>query len=102
MWLAAVHCVARAVTLDSCIHIITRHKVRSPRAVCTTCGRHACTLLPRRCCQHAAAAMRHTHYYHRQVPKVLGVLRREWAPAALAVSFKLETDEQLLVHKVRG
>ncbi len=34
-----------------------------------------------------------------QVPKMLGVLRREWAPEALAVSFKLETDEQLLLDK---
>lgn len=31
---------------------------------------------------------------------MLGVLRREWAPDALAVSFKLETDEQLLLDKV--
>ena len=37
-----------------------------------------------------------------QVPKMLGMLRREWAPEALAVSFKLETDEQLLVDKARG
>jgi hypothetical protein len=32
---------------------------------------------------------------------MLGALHRDWAPAALAVSFKLETDEQLLVDKVR-
>jgi hypothetical protein len=31
---------------------------------------------------------------------MLGALHRDWAPAALAVSFKLETDEQLLVDKV--
>lgn len=30
---------------------------------------------------------------------MLGVLRRDWAPEALAVSFKLETDEQLLLDK---
>ena len=35
-----------------------------------------------------------------QVPKMLGVLRRRWAPEALAVSFKLETDQALLIDKV--
>lgn len=35
-----------------------------------------------------------------QVPKMLGVLRRAWAPEAFIVSFKLETDEGLLITKV--
>jgi hypothetical protein len=34
-----------------------------------------------------------------QVPKCLGALRSEWAPEAFHVSFKLETDEQLLLNK---
>uniref|UniRef100_A0A061RJX6 Phosphopantothenate-cysteine ligase n=1 Tax=Tetraselmis sp. GSL018 TaxID=582737 RepID=A0A061RJX6_9CHLO len=36
------------------------------------------------------------------VPKMLGVLRTEWAPDAFVVSFKLETDEGLLEQKARG
>ena len=35
-----------------------------------------------------------------QVPKMLGALRRAWAPEAFIVSFKLETDEGLLISKV--
>ena len=35
-------------------------------------------------------------------PKLLGVLRRAWAPALFAVSFKLETDEAILEAKARG
>lgn len=35
-----------------------------------------------------------------QVPKALGVLTSTWAPKAIVVSFKLETDEDILVHKV--
>lgn len=35
-----------------------------------------------------------------QVPKMLGTLRRTWAPEAFIVSFKLETDEQILTSKV--
>ena len=31
---------------------------------------------------------------------MLGVLRRAWAPEAFVVSFKLETDEELLITKV--
>ena len=31
---------------------------------------------------------------------MLGVLRRTWAPEAFIVSFKLETDEGLLITKV--
>lgn len=34
-----------------------------------------------------------------QVPKLLGVLRRQWAPHAFVVSFKLETDWELLRRK---
>ena len=37
-----------------------------------------------------------------QVPKCLGLLRSEWAPAAFHVSFKLETDEQLLLKKSKA
>jgi phosphopantothenate-cysteine ligase len=33
------------------------------------------------------------------VPKVLGYLRREWAPDAFVVSFKLETDKDILRQK---
>lgn len=33
---------------------------------------------------------------------MLGTLRRAWCPAAMLVSFKLETDEQILLRKVRG
>ena len=36
------------------------------------------------------------------VPKALGILRRSWAPGAFLVSFKLETDEQLLFRKACG
>lgn len=34
-----------------------------------------------------------------QVPKMLSVLRKEWAPAAFCVSFKLETDPDVLLQK---
>ncbi|KAF3337626.1 phosphopantothenate--cysteine ligase 2 [Carex littledalei] len=34
-----------------------------------------------------------------QVPKMLSVLRKEWAPAAFCVSFKLETDPDILIQK---
>ncbi|KXZ55045.1 hypothetical protein GPECTOR_3g204 [Gonium pectorale] len=33
------------------------------------------------------------------VPKMLGVLVHEWAPKAFVVSFKLETDQRILVYK---
>ena len=36
------------------------------------------------------------------VPKMLGALRRDWAPDMFAVSFKLETDEAILLKKARG
>jgi phosphopantothenoylcysteine synthetase/decarboxylase len=36
------------------------------------------------------------------VPKCLGLLRDSWAPNALHVSFKLETDSALLLQKAQG
>lgn len=33
------------------------------------------------------------------VPKLLGTLRRLWAPEALVISFKLETDPEMLLRK---
>ncbi|KAJ0393056.1 hypothetical protein ATCC90586_001827 [Pythium insidiosum] len=36
-----------------------------------------------------------------QVPKLLGVLRHDWAPGAFFVSFKLETDWALLRRKAK-
>ena len=36
------------------------------------------------------------------VPKVLGAVKAEWAPAALVVSFKLETNEHVLLAKAAG
>lgn len=33
---------------------------------------------------------------------MLGVLRHAWAPGAYVVSFKLETDEALLLSKAQG
>ena len=36
-----------------------------------------------------------------QVPKMLGVLKHVWAPEAFVVSFKLETDENILLKKVQ-
>ncbi|KAI3501697.1 hypothetical protein L1887_29657 [Cichorium endivia] len=34
-----------------------------------------------------------------QVPKMLSILRKEWAPTAFYVSFKLETDKEILLEK---
>ncbi|KAJ8899130.1 hypothetical protein K2173_010613 [Erythroxylum novogranatense] len=34
-----------------------------------------------------------------QVPKMLSVLRKEWAPLAFCISFKLETDSKILLEK---
>ncbi|GAY54745.1 hypothetical protein CUMW_159070 [Citrus unshiu] len=34
-----------------------------------------------------------------QVPKMLSVLRKEWAPMAFCISFKLETDAEILLEK---
>ncbi|XP_050215106.1 phosphopantothenate--cysteine ligase 2-like [Mercurialis annua] len=34
-----------------------------------------------------------------QVPKMLLVLRKEWAPLAFCISFKLETDSKILLEK---
>ena len=36
-----------------------------------------------------------------QVPKLLGPLRKEWAPQAFIVSFKLETDPEQLIPKAQ-
>ena len=36
-----------------------------------------------------------------QVPKMLAALRQTWAPRAFVVSFKLETDESIVLQKVR-
>lgn len=35
-----------------------------------------------------------------QVPKMLYCLRHAWAPSSFVVSFKLETDESILLEKV--
>lgn len=37
-----------------------------------------------------------------KVPKLLGKLTSVWAPQAMVVSFKLETDEHVLLTKVSG
>ncbi|GAB2227319.1 hypothetical protein Droror1_Dr00009135 [Drosera rotundifolia] len=34
-----------------------------------------------------------------QVPKMLSVLRKDWAPTAFCISFKLETDQEILLEK---
>lgn len=34
-----------------------------------------------------------------RTPKMLGALRERWCPRALVVSFKLETDQDVLFHK---
>ncbi|CAI0405943.1 unnamed protein product, partial [Linum tenue] len=34
-----------------------------------------------------------------QVPKMLAILRKEWAPLAFCISFKLETDSKILLEK---
>lgn len=34
-----------------------------------------------------------------QVPKMISVLRKEWAPMAFCISFKLETDSKILLDK---
>ena len=36
------------------------------------------------------------------VPKVMGLLRRQWAPDAFVCSFKLETEKELLRKKAEG
>lgn len=36
-----------------------------------------------------------------QVPKLLGKLKSEWAPRSFVVSFKLETDEEILYKKAK-
>ena len=42
------------------------------------------------------------HLTLQKVPKMIGALRTEWAPHAMVVSFKLETDETLLEKKARN
>ena len=37
-----------------------------------------------------------------QVPKMLGALRQDWAPRAFVVSFKLETDDSILIAKAHA
>jgi len=49
----------------------------------------------------AAADGTMTLTFH-QVPKALGVLRREWGPKIGVVSFKLETDPEVLEDKALG
>lgn len=34
-----------------------------------------------------------------QVPKMLGLLVHSWAPGAMHISFKLETDPSILINK---
>ncbi|KAL8152012.1 hypothetical protein V2J09_021820 [Rumex salicifolius] len=34
-----------------------------------------------------------------QVPKMLTLLRRDWAPSSFCISFKLETDSEILIEK---
>lgn len=36
------------------------------------------------------------------VPKALGILRYKWAPNSFVVSFKLETDENILIQKAKS
>ncbi len=38
----------------------------------------------------------------KHVPKCLALLRRDWAPHAFVVSFKLETEPQTLMKKALG
>jgi hypothetical protein len=40
------------------------------------------------------------HLTLEKTPKMLGCLRHEWASSCFIVSFKLETNDQILVHKV--
>ncbi|XP_028554584.1 phosphopantothenate--cysteine ligase 1-like isoform X4 [Dendrobium catenatum] len=37
-----------------------------------------------------------------QVPKMLRILRTDWAPSAFCVSFKLETDSEILLQKAES
>jgi hypothetical protein len=52
-------------------------------------------------CLQASTETGSTCARHVQVPKMLGTLRHEWCPQAMVVSFKLETDDALLIKKVR-
>ena len=42
------------------------------------------------------------HLDLKRVPKCLGLLTKHWAPSAYCVSFKLETDESILIDKARA
>ncbi|KAL4424661.1 hypothetical protein ABPG77_004468 [Micractinium sp. CCAP 211/92] len=37
-----------------------------------------------------------------KVPKMLGALRQQWCPQSMVVSFKLETDQRILLKKAYG
>lgn len=37
-----------------------------------------------------------------RVPKMIGLLRKHWAPASFVASFKLETDDNMLLSKAAG
>lgn len=39
--------------------------------------------------------------YARQVPKLLGEVRSHWCPSAMCISFKLETDQAILIKKAK-
>lgn len=39
------------------------------------------------------------HLHLKTVPKCLTLVRREWAPQSFVVSFKLETDPDMLLKK---
>jgi hypothetical protein len=41
------------------------------------------------------------HLTLQRVPKALGTLKTRWAPEAMVVSFKLETDQRLLIEKAK-
>jgi len=41
------------------------------------------------------------HLTLQRVPKALGTLKHRWAPEAMVVSFKLETDQRLLIEKAK-
>lgn len=42
------------------------------------------------------------HLHLKPVPKCLALLRERWAPHAFTVSFKLETDPDMLLKKATG
>eukprot|EP00981_Chlorochromonas_danica_P015213 scaffold10921_cov181-Ochromonas_danica.AAC.1 len=54
---------------------------------------------PNQLSQHKIQSSRELNLELSQVPKLLGVLRNTWAPHAFVVSFKLETDANILLEK---